>query len=187
MGRVPSAVRALIVCACALLFPVVKYVLSDPIYESPPGARQAIPQPPPRPKQASERFGLASDGGRVIVRRSGRWAWVWVESEGTSDCSPRGSLPNGYVFTEGPRAVRADGSFEVTGDVWNTWYVSRKRKALPHKLDRAPFHITYRITGRFESRGRARGTFERVDQLLYRDEVAQECSRRSAWTATRAR
>lgn len=186
MRRPNDAVSALIAVAVVLAAAVVRYALSDPIYESPPDARQEIPDPSPRPKHASERFGPASDGGRAVVRRSGRWLWVRIESEGTSDCRPAGSLPNGYVSTEGPRAVRHDGSFELSGDLWNTWHVGQVPRRLPHKLDGAPFHITYRITGRVDSRGTARGTLDRRDELHHDGEVAQACRRRSTWTATRS-
>lgn len=186
MRTLNGAVGGLIVLAIGLSVAVVRYVLSDPIYESPAGARQEIPEPPPRPKHASERFGSASDGGRAIVRRSGRWLWVWIESEGTSDCRPGGSLPNGYLFTDAPRAVRHDGSFDLSGEVWNRWHVRRTGKQLPHKLDGAPFHISYRIVGRVDSRGAARGTLDRLDELHHDGEVAQACHRRSTWSATRS-
>ena len=186
MGRVAGVVRALFAVALVLLIAVVRYAVSDPITESPPGARQAIPEPPPRPEHATERFGPASDGGRAIVRRSGRWLWVWIESERTSACRPRGSLPNGYLFTEGSTAVRPGGRFELRGEVWNTWRVQQRRKQLPHKLHGAPFQISYRVSGRVDARGAARGTFERRDRLHYDGKVAQECMRRSSWTATRS-
>ena len=183
MSRVPPGIRALIVCFIALGVAIVKYVLSDPIIDA-AANRQPVPAPAPKPKHATERFGSASDGGRVILRRSGDWIWVWIESEPSENCRPSGSIMNGYVHAESPPAIRRDGSFEFRDELWNTFRVNTTGKRLPHKLDNEPFHITYRIRGRVDEHGGARGTFERHDEIYYKDEVAQECHRRSTWTAT---
>jgi hypothetical protein len=180
--RLPGPLYALLACAIALGPAAVRYVLSDPIVDA-AGTRQEIPQPPPKPRHATERSGPASDGGRVIVRRSGDWVWVWIESEPTSHCRPGGSLANGYVHAESPPKVRHDGSFEFRGEIWNTYRVTQKRRQLPHKLNNQPFQINYRIRGRFHASGVARGTLERRDRIHYDGGVAQDCRRSSTWVA----
>jgi hypothetical protein len=186
VSRVPQGIRALIVCFVALVVAIVGYVRSDPIIDA-ADTRQPVPTPPPAPKHATERYGPASDGGRAIVRRSGDWIWVRIESEPSENCRPGGSIMNGYVHAESPPAIRRDGSFEFRNELWNTFQVKTTGKRLPHKLDNEPFHITYRITGRVDAKGVARGTFERHDEIYHGGEVAQECHRRSTWTATRSR
>lgn len=185
MRRVPGPVIALLSCAVAVGIAGVRYAVSEPIVEGAEN-RQEIPAPPPRPERATERFGVASDGGRVIVRRSGDWIWVWVESAPTSDCRPGGSLSNGFVFATSPPAVRGDGSFEFRDEIRNTFRVEHERRSLPHKLDGEPLQITFRIAGRVDANGAARGTFERRDRIHYDGRVAQDCRRHSTWTATRS-
>src|SRR3712207_2769346 len=112
MGRPP---------AWAMTAPLaILLVLAIVVLAPPRESRTDVPQPPPRPKHAVEYRGPASDGGRVIVRRTRAWIWARVESEGTANCRPEGSMRNGWVFAESPRGVRRDGTFVLRAEYWTT-------------------------------------------------------------------
>jgi hypothetical protein len=158
-------------------------VLAIVVLVPPRESRTDVPEPPPRPKHATEYRGPASDGGRVIVRRAGAWIWVRVESEGTANCRPEGSMRNGWVVMESPRGVRKDGGFVLRDEYWTTADVDRERRAWPDGRDGNPMHVSYRISGRFAANGEVTGSFARRDRIHGDGGAALDCRRGSRWTA----